>query len=100
MTVRSISIEAYEKHKNSGKQLVQWVLIYDWLRSSSGWTRAEISEHMGIRMSSVCGRVKELLDANLLVEGPRRTCTVTGEAAHPVHRHDQQQQSDLFGHLI
>ena len=82
---RSISLEAYRRHIDSGKQLTQWQQILKILRQNQmTWTRAELEKHAGMRISSVCGRVKELLDAGLIEEHDRRKCSVTGEPAHPV----------------
>jgi predicted transcriptional regulator len=85
MTVRNISIEAYEKHHASGRALTQWQKLYVYLSTCSHpKTRAEISATTGIRLSSVCGRVKEMMQAGLLEEFPRRRCAITDEPAHPV----------------
>lgn len=98
MTARRISIEAYHRHLESGKALTQWQRIYEWLYTYygpvnynpeafpayEGCTRAELAEKLHLRVSSVCGRVKELLDAGMIEELPRRKCTVTGDMAHPL----------------
>jgi len=81
---RAISIEAYRRHIDSGKALTQWVRIYRTLKHYGPKTRAELEQCTGFRISSVCGRVKELLDAGMLEELSRRECSVTGEQAHPV----------------
>ena len=81
---RAISREAYLKHIHSGKQATQWMEIYDLMGSQPPMTRSEISQFSGMRMSSVCGRVHELIEAGMLKEYGRRTCKVTGEPAHPV----------------
>jgi len=96
LTVRSISIEAYQRHIESGKQETQWVRIYTYLSHVLPRTRSEISEETKIRMSSVCGRVNELMQAGLLAENERRKCRITGELAHPV-RVPVFTQQDLFG---
>ena len=82
--VRAISIEAYAKHIESGKQATQWMKIYAFLGSQLPCTRSEISRFTGIRMSSVCGRVNELIKGGLIQEHGRRQCDVTSEPAHPV----------------
>ncbi len=82
MTVRSISIEAYQKHIDSGKRSTQWMAIYAFINCQLPITRSEISDFIGIRMSSVCGRVNELIKAGLIEEHSRRKCKVTGEPAH------------------
>ena len=84
MTARSISKEAYARHIESGKRDVQWVKIYRYIASLPLWpkTRSELSMILDIRMSSVCGRVNELIKAGLLVELGRRECRITKEPAH------------------
>jgi hypothetical protein len=84
MTVRSISIEAYERHIESGKRDLHWVKVYAYLGGSYPLTRSEISQFTGLRLSSVCGRVNELIGAKMLIEGERRNCSITGEPAHTV----------------
>ena len=85
MTARNISIEAYHKHLESGKALVQWVRIVEHLRKSlCPLTRAEIAQRLNMRDSSVCGRVNELLKAKLVVEHNRQQCSVTLQQAHPI----------------
>jgi hypothetical protein len=94
MTVRAISREAYIKHLESGKALTQWQKIYNYLCANGGaFTRAEIAEVTGIRLSSVCGRVNELLRANMIAEFERRRCDVTGEPAHPVGLPERAQRN-------
>ena len=99
MTARNISIEAYHKHIESGKAWVQWVKIFDFMLENSHtfFTRAEIAHYLGMRDSSVCGRVNKLLEAGLLVEHDRRKCKVTGSPAHPVGiKFDDPKQGKLI----
>jgi len=99
MTVRSISLEAYKRHIASGKQETQWMKIFAFMEDRTPMTRSEISEITGMRMSSVCGRVHELLEAGLIREGDRRQCNITGEPAHtlePVFRVPNTNQQELF----
>ncbi len=48
------------------------------------YTRSELAEATGMRLSSVCGRVAELIERQMLTEGPRRPCRCTGVNAHPL----------------
>lgn len=48
------------------------------------FTRSELAEATGERLSSICGRSRELLERQMLTEGPRRPCRVTGVNAHPL----------------
>jgi len=54
-------------------------------------TRNEIAEATGIRLSSVCGRVAELMEEKSLHDGQKRTCTITGELVHVVDFANQLQ---------
>ena len=92
MTARSISIAAYEKHIESGKRDTQWMMIYGYLDQHYPTTRSELSEQLNIRMSSVCGRVNELMKAGMVQEYERRKCRVTGEQAHPVGLNNPEQR--------
>ena len=47
-------------------------------------TRAEIGELTRLRSGSVCGRVFDLIEAGILIQLPRRRCTVTGDRAHEI----------------
>ena len=90
---RDTSIEAFHAHKNSGKLSRQQQLIMDWAAITSpwifdarigGWTRSEIAQRTGFRLSAICGRCNELIKLGKLIELPRRACRVTGKSAHPV----------------
>lgn len=48
------------------------------------WTRLELAEAMGMRLSSVCARCNELVASHVLAEVPARRCKSSGRAAHPV----------------
>jgi DNA-binding MarR family transcriptional regulator len=79
------SLEAYG-HFVLGPELPrQQKAIVEFLASHSGdFTRAELAERTGLRLSSVCGRVSELIERGTLVERSRRPCSITGVAAHVV----------------
>lgn len=47
-------------------------------------TRGELAALTGLAINSVCGRVKELLDAGVLIEDPARACKFSGRSAHPL----------------
>ena len=59
-----------------------------------GYTRAEIAEATGLRLSSVCGRCHELLERGVVEEFARRPCGVTGISAHVLRVAPAQR--DLF----
>lgn len=86
MNVATTSIEAYREHRSSGKLGDQAREIVEFLalRTDRDWSRAELSEAIGLRLSSVCGRVNELLHTQHIEAAPARACTVTGKKINPV----------------
>lgn len=86
MNVAITSIEAYREHRSSGRLGDQAREIVEFLalRSYRDWSRAELSEAMGLRLSSVCGRVNELLHSGHIEAAPSRACMVTGKKINPV----------------
>lgn len=98
--VRAISIEAYHRHIQSGKALPQWCRILDYIKRHPNVTRAQLEKALGMRISSVCGRVNELKAATLVRESLNRiTCPVTGEEAHTLRlaTREEREQMDMFG---
>ena len=73
------SRQAYLKHIASGKALYQWHRVYRHIETTPGCTRSEIERDLKIKLSSVTGRVKELIDAQMIDDYGERKCSVTGE---------------------
>ena len=70
-----------------------------WMHLNPGaYTRSEMAERMHMRLSSVCGRVNELIEMNYLEDGERRKCSVTGRSAHVVRIRAPKKPEQL--HLI
>lgn len=83
--MRSTSRDALADHKETGKLGKQQQAVFSVLTlTGMAFTRAELAKHMGLPCSSICGRVKELLDLQVIVEDSRRPCAVTGKSAHAV----------------
>lgn len=82
----STSVQNYHEHRRSGKLGEQAQTILDFLvaRPNKNYSRAELAEATGLRLSSVCGRVNELLEANHITERAKRPCLVTGKTICPV----------------
>lgn len=72
--------ESYQSEQPvlTGKRLV--VLSFVKARGSFGATREEIADGTGLRLSCVCGRVRELLDAESLVENGQRRIGMSGKS--------------------
>lgn len=86
------SIDAYYAFMAGPKQRV--IVAHLARFAHRDFTRAELAEATGIRLSSICGRVHELTSVHIVSEGPRRKCSVTGVNAHPVAL--APAQSELF----
>lgn len=83
--VASTSLDAYREHRYSGELGEQQKKVMLFFHSNGGeHTRSELSKRVPMRLSSVCGRVNELIKMGYLTEGPRRRCSETGINAHPV----------------
>jgi hypothetical protein len=84
MSVAFTSIDAYKEHKAQGKVGTQAQHILDFLAFGKDYSRREISGLTGLELSSVCGRVNELLEIGALKEVIPRKCKVTGKTIKPV----------------
>jgi DNA-binding IclR family transcriptional regulator len=83
--VATTSKLAYREHSDAGKVCAQAREILDFIRKSrSTWSRSELAERLGMRLSSVCGRVNELVYGGHLIHAPTRPCRITGKTVHPV----------------
>lgn len=98
------SLKAYWEQENMGALDTRKKQILDSLAEhpDRDYTRSELSEITRIRLSSVCGRINELLDP-LRAQGrvwidelPARKCSITGRSAHPVRIHRPVGQLQLF----
>ncbi len=98
--IADTSIDAYDEHRDSGRLGEQQRRLMHWLHVNPGeYTRSELAKRTGIRLSSICGRVAELIALGYLEESCRRRCTETGRSAHPVRIRvpKEMQQLDLLG---
>lgn len=86
--VRSTSIEAHRKLKESGKLTAQQSQVIAWVRlQPRPVTRGEIKRGTGLEINAVAGRVNELLhdfERPQLLEVAKQRCSVTGEVVNAV----------------
>lgn len=83
--IADTSRDNYREHRDSGKLGEQQRKLMVWFHVEQGeHTRSEIALATGMRLSSVCGRINELIALGYLTEAARRPCMVTGKSAHPV----------------
>jgi hypothetical protein len=86
MTVADTSIQAYKEHQAEGKVGTQSNSIYRIMQAGKDYSRRELVAVTLIELSSVCGRVHELLQLGLLKEGKKRKCRITGKTIVPVYK--------------
>lgn len=84
MTVAMTSIFAYKEHQETGKLGNQARSILHKMDLNKEYSRREIVQLTGLELSSVCGRVNEMLQAGVLKEVSQRKCSVTGKTVKPV----------------
>lgn len=84
MSVAETSINAYKEHKAQGKVGTQAMRIFDAMLFGKDYSRRELVGITGLELSSVCGRVNEMLQVGMLKEVAPRKCKVTGKTINPV----------------
>ena len=84
MTVADTSIKAYKEHIATGKVGAQAQSILEFMNPGEAYSRRELAVLTGLELSSICGRVNELLSIGLLVEGVKRKCRVTKKTISPI----------------
>lgn len=86
MSVSTTSIAAYKDHREAGKVSAQARSILDAMKPGIKYSRRELVEITGLELSSICGRVHELLGSKLIREDTPRKCRITGKTVKPVYR--------------
>ena len=86
MTVAQTSLDAYREHRASGMIGKQAQQILDALKMGETLSRRELMLATGLEISSVCGRVNELLSIGMLEELSPRRCSITGKRVSPVRK--------------
>lgn len=104
MSIADTSLIAYCELENTGAldRLKKQILAFLSAHPDRDFSRSELEKMTGIKLSSVCGRVNELLDPIKchgrvwLDELPRRKCTISGRSVNPVRIHRPVGQLQLF----
>ena len=82
--IADTSVIAYNEHKVSGKVGQQSNFLLNYMKSGVSYSRRELAKQTGIELSSVCGRINELLEMGLIEEGTKRKCLITQKLITPV----------------
>ena len=84
MSVAQTSIDAYKEHRAKGKVGSQAMSLFDAMQFHEDYSRRELAGLTGLELSSICGRVNEMLQIGMLKEVSPRKCKVTGKTVKPV----------------
>ena len=60
--VKDTSLLAYAENKSSGRNLAQRMQIFEFIKANQPCNRNQISAGLGLRITSVTGRVRELIE--------------------------------------
>lgn len=92
--VRESSRAAYGELRDTGRLGRQQQTILDQIKPGRDYSLRELSRLTHLEINAVSGRVNDLKKLNLLVEGEKRACTVTGKTITPVKL--PAKQGELF----
>ena len=82
--IAETSVIAYKEHKAAGKVGSQALSLFDAMEFHKDYSRRELAGLTGLELSSVCGRVNEMLQIGMLKEVSQRKCKITGKTVKPV----------------
>jgi len=81
--IRLTSIEAYRDLRNSGKQdTARAKVLKGVIDSPKPLTRLELSHRINMPINAVCGRVNELIKAEVIQEVGTGRCMVSGKTVN------------------
>jgi hypothetical protein len=84
MSVAETSVMAYKEHRAIGKVGSQAMYIFEIMEFNKGYSRREIVKITGLELSSVCGRINEMLQSGMIEELVPRKCNITGKTIKPI----------------
>lgn len=77
--IKPTSWSAYQDILRGGVAKTQAEKVLQTLNYQSGMTRSELAQATNYGINSVCGRVKELLDSDVIYVSGTRNCRVSGK---------------------
>ena len=77
--IKPTSWSAYQDILRGGVAKTQAEKVLQTLNYQSGMTRSELAQATKYGINSVCGRVKELLDSDVIYVSGTRNCRVSGK---------------------
>jgi len=84
MSVAETSVMAYKEHRATGKVGSQAMYIFETMGFNKDYSRREIVQITGLELSSVCGRINEMLQSGMIEELVPRKCNITGKTIKPI----------------
>lgn len=77
--IKQTSWSAYQDILRGGVAKTQAEKVLQTLNYQSGMTRSELAQATNYGINSICGRVKELLDSDVIYVSGTRNCRVSGK---------------------
>ncbi|UOW66375.1 hypothetical protein vBAspATola_32 [Aeromonas phage vB_AspA_Tola] len=77
--IKPTSWSAYQDILRGGVAKTQAEKVLQTLNYQSGMTRSELAQATNYGINSICGRVKELLDSDVIYVSGTRNCRVSGK---------------------
>ena len=77
--IKPTSWAAYQDVLRGGVAKTQVEKVLQTLNYQSGMTRSELAQATSYGINSICGRVKELLDSDVIYVSGTRNCRVSGK---------------------
>lgn len=77
--IKPTSWSAYHDILRGGVAKTQAEKVLQTLNYQSGMTRSELAQATNYGINSICGRVKELLDSDVIYVSGTRNCMVSGK---------------------
>lgn len=93
--VSATSLAAYDSIKASGKQSTQAMRVLEYIGRHPFSSRNDIAEGTGLRLASVCGRVDELLEDEVIEERGIKADPISGHTVKTLKVRPAQRKLEL-----
>lgn len=82
--IRTTSKLAYLELAESGKLSKQKQFYYDYLKFKPALSLQEIQDRTDKQINAISGRINDLKKMGIVIEAPKRHCSITGSLIVPV----------------
>ena len=81
--IRQTSLDAFTRYEEVLQE--QEIKVYEHIIKNNGITRNEIAEETGVKISSVCGRVNNMLELGIIFEGEKKEDKYTNSLSNALY---------------